>query len=131
MNEQKFKTLMRAADSVGGDYASGYHKGLRRHYHGEKFGTPEEHEKYMAMDGHRQEMGDGYRDGFAGLPPRGVHGNTGNSNALAGDEPATSWLQVRVTPEAKAAYVKAAQAEGVKLSAWVLAACDERLDRDV
>lgn len=53
------------------------------------------------------------------------HGNTGNQNALAGDEPATSWIQIRVTPSKKAQYVKAAK--GKSLSEWVLSACDKKL----
>ena len=43
----------------------------------------------------------------------------GNQNA-AKESPATSWIQVRVTPTQKAGFVKKAQAEGLNLSAWVL-----------
>lgn len=69
MDEKTFKTYAELAKGMGGDYGAGYLRGLRRHYHGEKFGTAEEHETWLAMTGHRQEMGDGYRDGFAGQPP--------------------------------------------------------------
>jgi len=48
------------------DYWRGYMRGLRRRYHGENFGTADEHEKWMALvdDEYRQEMGRGYRDAF-------------------------------------------------------------------
>ena len=41
----------------------------------------------------------------------------GNTNAQAGDNPATSTLQIRCTPGEKAAWVRAAN--GLKLSDWV------------
>lgn len=41
----------------------------------------------------------------------------GNTNAQAGESPATSQLQVRCTPAEKAAWVKASN--GGKLSDWV------------
>lgn len=75
MNEHEFQRLMRLGKLAGGDYSAGYLRGLRRHYHGEKFGTVEEHEKWsgLGLDGdHRIELGTGYRDGVAGLPPSGL-----------------------------------------------------------
>ena len=49
------------------DYYRGYMRGLRRKYHGEKFGTDAEHEQWMSLinDPHRAGMGQGYRDGFS------------------------------------------------------------------
>lgn len=123
MNDQKFKAYMEAARTLGGYYAAGYQRGLRRLYHGEAFGTEADHQKWLAMDGHRQEQGDGYRDGFAGSPPRGFHGNTGRRNA-AHDVTPDSHLHIRVPSSKKAAYVKAAQADGVKLSEWVISRLD-------
>lgn len=41
----------------------------------------------------------------------------GNTNAQAGETPATSFLQIRCTPAEKAAWVHAAK--GHKLSDWV------------
>ena len=128
MNEGKFKTYMCAAKTIGGDYAAGYQRGLRRHYHGEQFGTEAEHQQWLGLDGHRQELGDGYRDGVEGRPPRGFHGNLGNLNAQ-GELPADSQMQIRLNSQVKARYVKQAQREGMKLSAWVLknldAACQD------
>jgi len=48
------------------DYYRGYMRGLRRKFHGEKFGTDAEHEKWMSLitDPCRAETGQGYRDGF-------------------------------------------------------------------
>ncbi len=50
-------------------YWRGYTRGLRRSYHGEQFGTAEEHNLYLAaaedpLDGERRELGRGYRDGL-------------------------------------------------------------------
>ena len=52
------------------DYWAGFIRGLRRRYHGENFGTSEEHELWMRLaadaggDESRHERGIGYRDGF-------------------------------------------------------------------
>lgn len=127
MNEGKFKTYMAAAETIGGDYQAGYQRGLRRHYHGEQFGTEAEHQQWLSLDGHRQDLGDGYRDGFEGRPPRGFHGNLGNLHAQ-GELPADTQIQIRLNSQLKARFVKQAQREDMKLSAWVLktlaAACD-------
>ena len=120
MNKNIFEKYMSFAKVQPGDYYKGYQKGLRRLYHGEKFGTVEDHKKHMAMADHRQEMGEGYRAGFSGEPPKGLHGMTGHQNAMKGEEPASSILTVRVTPTQKALWVKAAQKEGLKLSEWVI-----------
>lgn len=72
MDEREFKSLSNRARLLVGDYASGYQRGLRRHYHGERFGSDEEHKKFMRCgldDDYREELGRGYRDGFAGKPP--------------------------------------------------------------
>lgn len=83
MNENTFKTYMSQARVISSDYTTGYQRGLRRHYHGEKFGTEAEHEQFMALglitenmnskqavlSASRSELGRGYRDGFDGLPP--------------------------------------------------------------
>lgn len=120
MKESKFKTFMVAAESIGGDYSVGYQRGLRRFFHGESFGTVADHEKWIGLDGHRKEMGDGYRDGFLGKPPKGFHGMLGNKNAQIGELPADSWLQVRLNSQVKSKYVKQAQKEGMNLSAWII-----------
>jgi len=54
------------------DYWCGYQRGLRRHHHGEKFGTAEEHALWMAAAGQtrdeqRRHRGLGYRAGFDGM----------------------------------------------------------------
>lgn len=41
------------------------------------------------------------------------------------DERAASQIQLRVTRRRKGAYVSAAQAKGLTLSAWMLGLCDE------
>ena len=50
------------------DYWTGYQRGLRRRYHGESFGTDEEHELWLSLKGDsdpaRDERGRGYRDGY-------------------------------------------------------------------
>ena len=120
MIEHQFKAYMEAARTLGGDYADGYRRGLRRHYHGEAFGEPGEHEKWMVLEGSRQELGEGYRDGFSGNPPRGFHGGLGNQNAAGGEMGGN--LNIRTEEGEKPLWVKAAnQSEHKKLSAWVRA----------
>lgn len=127
MQESKFKSFMAAAQALVDEYGQGYTRGVRRHYHGEQFGTDTEHLQWMNLKDHRQELGDGYRDGFAGKPPRGFHGNLGNLNA-AGVLPADSQLQVRINSQIKASYVKQAQRENLKLSEWVLKTLSAAVD---
>jgi len=69
MNEKTFKREMMMADcmkSENPDYYAGYRRGLRRKYHGEKFGTESEHNQWMnCADGeHRKQTQAGYRAGF-------------------------------------------------------------------
>jgi hypothetical protein len=77
MTEQKFRSEMRRAeamrktcyDPMMSDYWAGYIRGLRRAYHGENFGTPEEHALWLAAvnseDKSRKQRGRGYSDGLA------------------------------------------------------------------
>lgn len=60
MTEQKFKLEMRRAEAMrrmesdnpfNADYWAGYQRGLRRAYHGENFGTAEEHKLWMSLSG--------------------------------------------------------------------------------
>lgn len=129
MQESQFKSFMAAAKAIAGEYADGYRRGIRRHYYGHQFGSPAEHEQWMNLSGSRQELGDGYRDGFAGKPPRGFHGNLGNLNAQ-GDLPADSSIQFRVNSQVKASYVKQAQREGMKLSAWIIKTLDAEVGKE-
>lgn len=129
MRESQFKSFVAAAQAIGGEYSDGYRRGVRRHYHGDQFGSSAEHEQWMQLSDHRQELGDGYRDGFAGLPPRGFHGNLGNLNAQ-GELPADSSIQFRVNSQVKASYVKQAQREGLKLSAWIIKTLDAEANKE-
>jgi hypothetical protein len=76
MNEQKFKSEMRRAETMRrmaeperAEYWAGYIRGLRRAYHGKKFGTADEHKQWMdaanSDDEMRKQRGLGYRDGLA------------------------------------------------------------------
>lgn len=76
MTEHEFQKRMSLAQtfrSLGhsSDYYAGYMRGLRRHYHGEKFGTENEHAMWLALDEDetRADIGRGYRDGFDGKIP--------------------------------------------------------------
>ena len=70
MNEDTFKSLIFEAEALtGGDYLRGYLRGIRRHYHGDIFGTDEEHNQWLNLEGDRDDLGRGYRDGLAGRPP--------------------------------------------------------------
>lgn len=115
-----------AKSSASVDYTTGYRRGLRRHYHGENFGTEAEHAQWILLCDHRQELGEGYRDGFAGLAPRGSHGNLGNTNA-AKDEAKNSHVHMRVSTEQKAIWVKQAQAKGMKLAEWITQKLNDEL----
>lgn len=75
MHEQKFKSEMRRAEAMRktveperSEYWAGYIRGLRRAYHGEKFGTTAEHNLWMeaihSSDEMRKQRGHGYHDGL-------------------------------------------------------------------
>ncbi len=77
MDQTTFESNARAAESLrrisqGAEIFMGYLRGLRRHYHGAKFGTPEEHERWLALAGDtdpaRAARGRGYHIGFEGRP---------------------------------------------------------------
>lgn len=96
MNERTFQALARRAKLLTSDYGSGYTRGLRRHYHGEQFGTPDEHALWMSLGtngDHREELGRGYRDGFAGLEPQPLRGRP----PAAPDEARTARFELRLT----------------------------------
>jgi hypothetical protein len=44
----------------------------------------------------------------------------GNTNAQRSDETATSYIHARCTPKNKAGWVKAAQAQNLKLAEWIV-----------
>lgn len=73
MDFDHFKTQMAKAKTFidlhqNTDYWTGYQRGLRRAYHGETFGTEEEHAQWLAFvdDSGREDLGRGYRDGLKG-----------------------------------------------------------------
>lgn len=75
MTESEFLQEMSAAEtfrpiSDTPDFWSGYMRGLRRNFHGERFGTEAQHSLWMraAESGDRSHRmrGKGYRAGFAG-----------------------------------------------------------------
>jgi hypothetical protein len=73
--KSKFETLLLRADKEKShgdkpDYWTGYIRGIRRAYHGEKFGTEQEHQQWLsAIDrgGQYQERGEGYIAGLAAM----------------------------------------------------------------
>lgn len=78
MTEAQFQHAMGAAETfqrlteepLVADFWAGFIRGTRRHYHGERFGTDEEHALWMAAaesdDESRRRRGIGYRAGIAG-----------------------------------------------------------------
>ena len=72
MNKKQFQSLMAMAktfqelDSDRSDFWRGFQRGLRRLYHGENFGTPDEHLRFLnCRDGEfRKDLQTGYRSGF-------------------------------------------------------------------
>jgi hypothetical protein len=75
MHAITFKALMTKARmqlSLGQrpDYWHGYERGLRRGFHGDRFGTEQDHKLWLSLvagsaDGAEQERGRGYRDGLS------------------------------------------------------------------
>lgn len=128
MTEQKFKSEMRRAETMRGladpmmaEYWAGYIRGLRRAHHGEKFGTAEEHEKWLSAansrDESRKQRGRGYKDGFAfgevssriGRPPVGdtvLDKLTVPSELKSALEAKAEELGVSLTDARRAAYRK-------------------------
>jgi hypothetical protein len=79
MSEQEFESLMAQAENVRRrsdrpGYYEGYMRGLRRFYHGGRFGTLQEHETWLDMAYHwdqtKADRGRGYQDGLQGVRPR-------------------------------------------------------------
>jgi len=72
MDDKKFKSLLMMSktfqeiDLDRADFWRGFQRGLRRFYHGENFGTAEEHKKFMnCRNGEfRRDLQTGYRVGF-------------------------------------------------------------------
>ena len=73
MTREEFISEMTKAKTFQGlgdrsDYWAGYQRGLRRQFHGESFGTAEEHKKWsllwLADDPSRRELGLGYLAGL-------------------------------------------------------------------
>ena len=56
--------LRRTATPFEAGYWTGYTRGLRRFFHGENFGTTDEHAAWLD---HRDARGTGYLDGYHGL----------------------------------------------------------------
>lgn len=74
MPEGTFRHLMGACRALcEGDYRRGYEYGLRRHYHGERFGDTAILEKMLAQGG---DLAGGCGDGLSGHEPRDMDGNT-------------------------------------------------------
>jgi len=76
LTEEDFKKHISGAQTFmilsGADFWRGYHRGLRRLYHGGDFGTDAEHELWMTLadatgDDQRRDRGRGYRLGYAGV----------------------------------------------------------------
>jgi|WetSurMetagenome_2_1015567.scaffolds.fasta_scaffold1181704_1 hypothetical protein len=76
MTEQEFQSELTRAKAMYGsakepaeaDYWDGYQRGLRRLFHGERFGTARQHELWLALAGDanpsQAARGRGYRDGL-------------------------------------------------------------------
>ena len=79
MTESEFQHNVAGANSLRSfyglpdvDFWDGYARGIRRNYHGDNFGTADEHRLWMALanetgDDQRRFRGIGYRAGFDGL----------------------------------------------------------------
>lgn len=117
MNKSTFESEMRRAQTMATlerpDYWAGYQRGLRRKYHGESFGTDQEHELWLSLgddlDKTRAERGRGYRDAFS---------------------PSTVRYHDPDMPQELHRKIKAAAAaSGKPLKIWVREAIREKLSR--
>ena len=77
LTEDTFRTYMNAVKVLEtADYLAGYQYGLRRCWHGARFGEDEQIERMRARGG---DMAAGVVDGLAGIAPRGMRGE-GSAN---------------------------------------------------
>lgn len=73
MHESKYRTLLLRAKSMQlandrPNFWEGYIRGLRRAFYGDRYGSAEDHRRWLALGGDslRDEMAHGYREGLAG-----------------------------------------------------------------
>ncbi len=61
--------VMKNIEPARSDYWTGYMRGLRRQHHGDKFGTDDEHERWLNAcgDESRDQRSAGYRDGLGAV----------------------------------------------------------------
>ena len=71
LTESRFQALMRRAKILKSDYGAGYQTGLRKNFHGDEFGNPDE---LAAIAAREDERARGYRDGLAGIDPAPLMG---------------------------------------------------------
>lgn len=96
------------------EYWTGYQRGLRRAYHGTKFGTQAEHKLWMSLiddpDESREQRGLGYRDGWAAGKISSVKGapNKVGENPVMLDP-------LRVSGELEDALIKKAKSLGISV----------------
>jgi DNA-binding transcriptional regulator YiaG len=75
LKKSLFDIELTKAEIMGGverpAYWTGYINGLQRRFHGEAFGTQQEHERWLAATGEgdeeQKEQSRGYRDGYLGV----------------------------------------------------------------
>lgn len=129
MTKNEFKHNLCGADALrtlstplDSGYWAGYIRGVRRHYHGENFGTREEHAKWLALademgDDCRRMTGKGYLAGSCGWP---ISDAMEHLHVLRGAKSAASALGA-VSSERKAAAARANGAKGGrprKVTTW-------------
>jgi hypothetical protein len=84
MHHAKFKSEMLKARTFRErgerpDYWLGYERGLRRGFHGARFGTEQDHEIWLSLaasaaERTQRQRGQGYRDGLAATIPSAQNG---------------------------------------------------------
>ncbi len=73
MNETKYRALLLRAKSMQlsndrPNFWEGYIRGLRRAHYGDRYGTAENHRRWLTLGGDaaREELSHGYKEGLAG-----------------------------------------------------------------
>lgn len=118
MDESLFRARMRRAKGLSSDYGVGYQRGLHRLHFGEGYGEPGQHEKWMALGlagDSREELGRGYRDGFAGEEPNPLRGRP----PLPEGDGKTARVEWRTTAQRKEQAQRLATEAGLSLSQWL------------
>lgn len=120
MDERTFKQYMRLARDIEGPYRAGYIKGIRRHYYGEQYQIEPIAIERLPDISKRGAEAVGFLDGIAGQKPAYSTNSPDSSQQM-------TTIHFELPKSMKSSYVRAAQAQDMKLIPWIISACNARL----